>query len=307
MVYQDYKSFANSKHLAVAMGFAEKLWLDYLINLLLQLDDFPQAQLKDSLDQKYYSRFSSTGDSREARMNASAFVNAMNQLYDEVNFATYLNQYQRYYTNALQQLNTGLPGPLLLGALENFYQGQFASYSMIPSLLIPPGMGFGLTHRITNQAHSFHVFGALDIPTITEGSDLDMGFSNKKHLEELSTHEFGHPFVNPVIDHLPLEVFISTQTLFDPIQSVMAKQGYSTWKSCLSEHFVRAGEIMIAQNLGHRDDASRLKTHYIQDRHFIYLPIILQQLEDYKTKRSYQYNEAVERAMKKLQQRVTAK
>jgi hypothetical protein len=36
-LYQQYKQFENSSNLAVIIGFAQTIWLDYFINLLLQL------------------------------------------------------------------------------------------------------------------------------------------------------------------------------------------------------------------------------------------------------------------------------
>jgi hypothetical protein len=303
-VYQRYKSFAKSKHLAVAISYAETIWLDYLIHLILQLDDFPHAKLKASTDKKAYSRFSPTGDIREAQLNATAFLEALNQLYLEVDFATYLNQSQKHYEHVIGQVKSGLPDASFLTALESFYQGHFDNYRLIPSLMIPSGMAFGLAYTQNNQTHSVHVFGSFGIPSFTEGSTLDLGFNDENHLRELSTHEFGHPFVNPVIDRIPNEVFTRTQPLFESIKTAMSKQAYTTWKSCLSEHFVRAGEIVIAQNLGRQDDASRLKAHYIQVRQFIYLPVILQELEAYNKTKAFGYDQAVARAMKKLQQLV---
>ena len=40
--------------------------------------------------------------------------------------------------------------------------------------------------------------------------------------------EFGHPFVNPVIDGMLSELLISTQSLFDPIKLAMADQAHTT-------------------------------------------------------------------------------
>ena len=62
-------------------------------------------------------------------------------------------------------------------------------------------------------------------------------------------HEFGHSFVNPVVDSIPPVDISKTERLFEPIKSAMEKQGYNTWKTCLYEHFVRAGEVVIAKLL----------------------------------------------------------
>jgi len=46
-IFQKYKSFGTSENLGKSFAVAEHLWLDYLISLLLQVDDFPHQFLKD--------------------------------------------------------------------------------------------------------------------------------------------------------------------------------------------------------------------------------------------------------------------
>ncbi|GAB3326945.1 hypothetical protein GCM10027299_26760 [Larkinella ripae] len=300
-LYKQYRQYQHSKHLAVIIRYAERIWLDYLINLLLQLDDFPRARLSDQIDETYYLRFSPTRNPQEARQNATQFIEAMNQLYREVDFAHYLRTSANRYENALTQVRRGLPQRKLIPALEAFYGRRFDQYALVPSLTIPTGMGFGLQYTLAQKTRTFHVFGPFNPQQFDPGHTLNMGFDDPKHLLELSTHEFGHPFVNPVIDSLPEELINRTASLFEPIKQPMANQGYTRWKSCLYEHFVRAGEIIIAQNLGHRKRAAQLKSHYITNRHFIYLPTILQQLEIYNKNRAYPYKQAVEKAMQQLQ------
>lgn len=300
-LYKQYKPYQHSKHLSVIMTYAERIWLDYLINLLLQLDDFPQARLKAQITEHDYLRFSPTNDPQEARQNATLFIDAMNQLYQEVDFKHYLRTSANRYANALTQVRHGLPEQKLIPAMEAFYGRRFDQYVLAPSLTIPPGMGFGLQYTLAQKTRTFHVFGPFNPQQFDQEHTLNMGFDDPKHLLELSTHEFSHPFVNPVIDSLPEELINRTASLFEPIKQPMANQGYTRWKSCLYEHFVRAGEILIAQNLGHRKRAAQLKSHYIIDRHFIYLPTILQQLEIYHKQRVYSYKQAVERAMQRLE------
>lgn len=299
-LYEQYKAHANSKHLAVVIGFAQDIWLDYFISLLVQLDDFPNAKLHDGIKESYYLRFSSNKDPEEARKNANAFINAMNELYREVNFDVYFKQNQNKYDSALRQVQAGLPDSLFLPAMEGFYQKRFDSYNLVPSLTIPPGMGFGVSHK--NDA--FQVFGAFAPPVHHTSSGWDMGFGDQKHLLELSTHEFGHSFVNPVVDRFDQEQITSTQVLFDPIRDAMSNQGYTIWKSCVYEHFVRAGEIVIAKILGRPSDADRLLTSYMQDRKFIYLPILLPALEAYKDRQTGTYEQAARKAMQQLYEKV---
>ena len=303
-LYKQYKSFAGSKHLATAIGFAQDIWLDYFINLLIQLEDFPNAKLTDAIDPAYYRRFSSHGDLAEAKRNASAFIEAMNGLYREVDFGAYLTKNRALYANATSQVAGGLPEDRFLSTMEAFYEGHFESYTLVPSLTIPAGMGFGARYGSGGDAHAFHVFGTFAIQQWNDSTRIDMGFADQKHLLELSTHEFGHSFANPHVDRLPEPLIVETGPLFDPVKSAMAPQGYTTWKACLYEHFVRAGEVVIARKLGHHEDAERLRKHYISDRKFIYLDTLLIELDKYNATGKGTYQQAVETAMLRLREMV---
>ncbi|WP_169720012.1 DUF4932 domain-containing protein [Dyadobacter alkalitolerans] len=299
-LYRQYKDYEKSKHLAVIIGFAQDIWLDKLINLLVQLDEFPNATLRREIGASYYLAFSAKKDTLEARRNVTIFIDAMNQLWQEVNFDNYLEKNRSKYENALAQVQRGVPDSLFIPAMENFYQAHLDSYILVPSLTLPPGMGFGINYSEHQKKHAFHVFGAFGMPTFKDSSETDMGFNDQKHLLELSTHEFGHSFVNPVIDKLPWEMFTKTEKLFEPIKERMANQGYTSWKVCLYEHFVRAGEIMISHNRGNKADTQRLRKHYEADRQFIYLPQILNELAKYKKSQSISYSHAVQAAMQEL-------
>ena len=124
-----------------------------------------------------------------------------------------------------------------------------------------------------------------------------MGFANISRINELSIHEFGHSFVNPVIDQLPVGMIETSTNLYEPLRPSMEPQGYANWLSCVYEHFVRAGEVMIAQKMGSKADADRLLNSYIKERNFIYLPLILQELRKYDQNRNYPYLKAVESAI----------
>jgi hypothetical protein len=301
-LYQQYKPYRNSENLAeiVNAAYTYDLFLDYMSGLLVKLDDFPEAKLTDSLEQKHYIRFSKTKDPVEAKVNATQFVEAFNRLYKEVDFDAYLKQNSSKYANALKQVKSVLPSGNFIPAMENFYRKSFDRYILVPSLTIPAGMGFGVMHEAEGKIHIYNIFGSFDRPSFADEAKLDMGFGNEKRNRELSTHEFGHSFVNPVIDQLPKQLLTQTEQLYAPVQEAMTRQGYPTWKYCLDEHFVRAGEVLIARKLGNTRDAEQLQKHYIQERKFIYLPVIIRELEIYSKSKSMTYMEAVLKAMQQL-------
>jgi hypothetical protein len=103
-----------------------------------------------------------------------------------------------------------------------------------------------------------------------------------------------------VIDRIPKQLIRETGFLFDTIKTAMENQGYNNWTGCVYEHFVRAGEVIIAKNLKHYQAAERLQNEYINTRKFIYLPLIITELERYYKNKKVTYEETVIRVMEKL-------
>ena len=299
-IFQKYKKFGTSENLGKSFAVADHLWLDYLISLLLQVDDFPHAKLKESIDQSYYINFSKTKDLQEAKKNVTIFLDGMNEFYKEIGLDNYFIETDKFYKKAIDEINSVLPKQDFIGAMEKFYNKKFDAYTLIPSLTIPKGMGFGIKYTLDKKTHVLNVFGAFDFQEFLNTTELKMGFANEKKLRELSVHEFGHSFVNPEVDKLPKEKFSQTEKLFEPLKSEMSDQGYNTWKVCVYEHFVRAGEIMIAEKLGDIEGAKRLHSEYEQERKFIYIPPILVELKKFDKGAYKTYYDAVLGAMEEL-------
>jgi hypothetical protein len=299
-LFQKYKSFGTSENLGKSFAVTDHLWLDYLISLLLQVDDFPHAKLNESIDQSYYINFSKTKDLQEATKNVTIFLDGMNEFYKEIGLNNYFIETDKFYKKAIDEINSVLPKQDFIGAMEKFYNKKFDAYTLVPSLTIPKGMGFGINYTLDKKTHILNVFGAFDFQEFLNTPELKMGFTNEKRLRELSVHEFGHSFVNPEVDKLPKEKFSQTEKLFEPLKSKMSDQGYNTWKVCMYEHFVRAGEIMIAEKLGGTEGAKRLHSEYEQDRKFVYIPAILVELKKYDKGGYKTYYDAVVGAMEEL-------
>ncbi|GAB2792887.1 hypothetical protein GCM10027275_42330 [Rhabdobacter roseus] len=299
-LYQKYKSFASSKNLEKSFTVADHLWLDYLINLLLQVEDFPNARLTDSIEERYFINFSQKKDPREAKELAVLFLEGLNEFYKEIDFDKYLAEHQVYYAQSLAEVAKTLPKNDFIGTMEAFYKTSFARYTLVPSLTIPKGMGFGLRYTSGGGTNVFNVFGAFDRQYFQRPNEVVMGFENEQRLRELSVHEFGHSFVNPVVDQLPAELFLKTEKRFEPLKSAMSDQGYITWKACVYEHFVRAGEIIISEKLGDDEGAKTLQAYYENGRKFRYLPVLLVELRKFDEGTHKTYYEAVVQAMEAL-------
>lgn len=299
-IYQEYKTFATSNNLTKCFSVADHLWLDYLTAFLLQVDDVPNAHLKSSINKKYYLNFSKEKNLDEAKANAEIFLNGLNDFSKEIVFDTYLFKSKEFYDKAIEEIENNLPEENFVNAMELFYNKNFDKYLLVPSLTIPKGMGFGINNTEMNETKIFNVFGALDFQEFEEKDNPKMGFANQEKLRELSVHEFGHSFVNPIIAKLPDTIFTKTEHLFEPLKSAMSDQGYNTWKVCIYEHFVRAGEIIITEKIGENKNAEKLLTDYLEKRKFRYIFEITTELRKYDKGEYKSYYEMVEKTMKLL-------
>lgn len=255
------------------------------------MEAFPGARLTAETPLEAILPFSPKKDSAEARRNASIFLEACNALYREVDFDGYLRASQGWYRQAQEQLLAQLPGEDFIGSMERFYRKAHDRYILIPSLTLPKGMAFGPRYRRDRESLVFNVFGAVAMQSLTDSTRADMGFGDRTKVHELSVHEFGHSFVNPEIYALPDAGIDSLARLFPPIQKAMEAQGYNTWKSCLIEHFVRAGEVVIARREKRTEAAGRLQKTYVDDRQFIYLPRIIAALEAFQKNPQQSYGD----------------
>ena len=299
-LYKEYKSFKGNKNLAIITRFAESIDGSNLLRLLIQLRDVPNATLTAEITPATYLAFSEKKDTADAKQNTIAFINALNSFYRETNFDAYFIQKELLYEQALLEIKSKLPRAPLLKAMEKFYRHRFEEYTLLPSLTIPSGMAFGITLTQKKGLEIINAFGPFALQQFNSDKKINMGFADEKHLRELSTHEFGHSFTNPALDKIPRDLINQSASLFKNIKTAMADQGYNNWTTCIDEHFVRAGEVVIARILGNHKDSEDLKKEYINTRKFIYLPLIIEELENYYKNPATTYEEAAMRVMEKL-------
>ncbi|SMB99831.1 hypothetical protein SAMN00120144_2788 [Hymenobacter roseosalivarius DSM 11622] len=117
--------------------------------------------------------------------------------------------------------------------------------------------------------------------TLVRGQVTNAGFDNAEAVRNLSVHEFGHTFINP-LTVLPAVApgLTAHQALFKPIPGQLQ---YRDWQTSFNEHLVRAGEVRIALALGLPEVSQQLRTAYST---WIYLPFFEAQLQRYEANRA---------------------
>jgi len=184
----------------------------------------------------------------------------------------------------VDEVKRNLPDEKLIPVMEYYYGKQNVSYTIIPSPVLPQFMGFGLRFKTKNGLKTFNII-APRVQT-TDVTEYGYGFDNAASINEISVHEFGHSFVNPLTELAENNALIEKYDhLFEPVRKDMKNQGYPGWWTCVTEHIVRLGEIRIAYLLDDPVRADRLRKNYVENRKFIYLPALEEKIIEYEQNR----------------------
>ena len=136
-----------------------------------------------------------------------------------------------------------------IDALENYYNASQNSYTIIISPLLSNGYGF----RIPAKNNNWDSYACLP----TDGKTRNgIPYLDETNLMFYVWHEFGHSYVNPEIEKYA-ERLENSSILFEPLQILMKKQAYDSWKICVMEHIVRAIHIRLIETYIGKSEAIR--------------------------------------------------
>ncbi|UCD76462.1 MAG: DUF4932 domain-containing protein [Phycisphaerales bacterium] len=191
-------------------------------------------------------------------------------------FVEFYEAHQPFYDAVNKAALSKLEG-VDISVLEEYYGVKQHSYHIIPAPLFHSG-GFG--PRIRHDDGRFDVHAVCG-PRAAE-DDLPV-FGTPESFRHLVWHEFGHSFVNPVVDEFGEEVDERAR-LMAPIQEAMARQAYPDWRTCVYEHVNRAVTCRIA-GLVQGEEAAAKAFQYEKSRSFIYVEPLAERLKQYEQQR----------------------
>ncbi len=266
-IANEFKGYLNSGNLQIIKSYFDKKFYLQYCNFLLSLDNFPVARVKN--DNRFLNEFSSFQE-------AENFVTAFNNLYKEIQFGQFLEKYKPYYKKMIEEVSQNVPKQNFITEMEHLYGKEVKNYNLYPSLTL----GFGQACGVGGENTIGNIFACFNMPEkIEDPQNLELGFNNEVSLRTICIHEFGHSFVNPAVDKVNAALIEGKKALFEPIKGKMSEQGYTDWKICLYEHFVRANEVFITRLLNDTQKADEILKDNYENRSFIYLPQILEKLE----------------------------
>ena len=114
--------------------------------------------------------------------------------------------------------------------------------------MLPLTWGFGPRLPTSDGLRIFNIISPFILTK--DAVAYIFGFDDPDVINEVSVHEFGHSFVNPLVDAPDNSEYASLFSyLFRAIEDGMREQGYTDWITCVKEHIVRVGEIRISYML----------------------------------------------------------
>lgn len=254
------------------------------LEIALHCSEVPDIKLVYELDDNFYKSLSENNNIEEGRDCLNEFLTSLNEFYKTAKIDNFISMHQKYYNKVLNDVRLNLPDKDFIETMEQYYGQKNNSYNLIPSPILFPEVGLGLRISTPNGLIVNNVFGAFLDSNSSEA--YSYGFNSHSRIRDLSVHEFGHSFVNPITE-LPenRELIAKYSYLFTPIQSYMSEQAYNNWWICVTEHLVRLGEIRIALALNDSLTASKIRNDNIKIKKYIYLPYLEQEILRYENSR----------------------
>lgn len=168
--------------------------------------------------------------------------------------------------------------------MERFYGTRLNRYAVIPSPLQNIQIHMNVRVETPDGVETF----MLVAPSKRAASarEFGCGFEDNPDLKWLVIHEYGHSFVNPMLEAPEIKAKIDRHAhLHGPIKDEQAMQGMSDWFGAVIEHVNRLGEIRILESVGDKEGAQNRRLDNVFARDFIYLPLLEDRVKEYETDR----------------------
>lgn len=279
----------DKRNLALKEVFKIGDHIDYstLVRLMYHLPEFPHDVGVD------YSEDIIGNTGYEPNLIRSV-IDHVNQFFKTAHFNEVWTSLAEERTTTLALLHQRKPSREFMSEVERFYGQSYAHYEIVPSLTLWSGPGFGI--RSKKESKATFVLGPL-----AENYDF-----TSDRFTSLSIHEFGHSFVNHIVEE-SRQIINETSGLFRDIEASMKSQGYSNWISCVIEHFVRVGEVMIPEIMGDTTTSRANLNYHMMEKDFIYLEYIVTRLKEYRLNKKLPYSVAVNNTLKDFQNKFQPK
>jgi hypothetical protein len=249
----------------------------YLLGLYYE--DLPTVKRKSEIPEIIWSEVSKNRDS--ALFIIDGYFMAAANFYQASNFRSFQTKYATVYKKSLKQITQNLPNKNFIPSMEKYYGDQKDGYHIIIMPFFKSEWGMGWEISTDKKKDIYNITSPFGKQVVIGNDIKEVGFDDTQKISNLCIHEFGHSFVNTWTSTEPyLSSIKKHDFLYSQIES--AKQ-YSDWQTLFNEYIVRAGEIIIMQQLGNKTFAEATRKKY---KDWVYLDYFIAQLTNYTQERS---------------------
>ncbi|MEO6547117.1 MAG: DUF4932 domain-containing protein [Ferruginibacter sp.] len=254
---------------------------DFSYHALLRHNTFPDAGYKYSFDGL---------DIDTAKMKAlKTFVENLRRFYIERNLQNFFTDYRFFFNGIINEVKQNIP-PAYINKMEKYYGQSISAYNYYPNPfdVVPYDTVFWHGNGPIIKTKNGYVASMMTsayLPLDKKSSINDysqFGFNHPATINTIITHEFGHSFVNPVLEKYERKINESSSLMSDALVNKMGPIGYGNWLTCIIEHLVRLGEIRIALTNGNAKKADSLRNVYINDFGFVLIPDFEKKIVEYE-------------------------
>jgi hypothetical protein len=221
------------------------------------------------------------------------FVEELRVFYVKRNLQKFFSDNNYFIQGALKEVRNNIP-PAYIDKMEQYYGEKISAYKYFinPFDVVPYDTVFwhGNGPKIKSRnGWVANMISSAYLPLAKKKSLTDhkeFGFNHPATINTIVTHEFGHSFVNPLLEEYEKKIDESNRLMSDAFISKMDPQGYAQWSTCITEHIVRLGEIRIAQVNGDLKRVESLKKFHIGECSFVLIPDFEKKITAYEKNRN---------------------
>jgi len=281
----EFIEYKNHEVVRLLDTLISRTGIDGPVNIIMSYTELPDIEEVHPIAPRLLRSISGNEDVEKGQQTIDNFIIQFLDFYKKTNVELFLEKHENYYEKAIRDVQKHLPPDYFINTMEQYYGQVNKEYILNPSPALYPGFGFGSRIETVDGLIVFNTFGALN-DLAANNLEILFDFDNYAEIRDLTVHEFGHSFVNPLIE-IPDNIGILNQysDLFRPIEKSMSEQAYRSWRTCVTEHIVRLGEIRIALAMNDSLTATKIRTENIKQNNFIYLPFLEKKIAEYENNR----------------------
>lgn len=265
-----FGKYAGHETIRYFQDINETISGDLPVSIVLYLSEPPDLELQAPFDEIINARVKDGGALNQ-------YVEALRNFAGHTHFSDFFVAHKPYYDALLAGPEKSIEESGVVNLLEGYFGARQPAYFVIFAPLLK-SVAFGpRVHRGNGDLNTYCVF-----PSVGVENDL-ITFKEGKALQNRILHEFGHSFVNPLVDRHWGELARYALLMRNIVYNTRASYG-TEWKVSVYEHVVRA----VTTRLTHREygeEAGRKEMLAHEEQGFIYVKALCNKLVEYERNR----------------------